>query len=211
MVQVIVLWQFIESNLTETLLNCFSVYILPSDDQLPLFTVMTQIPSTAPPLRVILPKSLSTTSSSQPESSLRCDLLNTWKCDNCPRTFKTDRGRNQHQNKCRTSSSSSVVRIQPNVEVQQPQPLVLGRIPWRTLNSSSMQRTMKLSIGEKTFSCCLQVRQENCIFVRPLDYLRCGQSSRSWVKLHGKQLWSCRHSFCRNRVTIQRQETILTA
>ena len=87
---------------------------------------MTQIPSTAPPLRVILPKSLSTTSSSQPESSLRCDLLNTWKCDNCPRTFKTDRGRNQHQNKCRTSSSSSVVRSQPNVEVQQPQPLVWG-------------------------------------------------------------------------------------
>ena len=83
---------------------------------------MSQISSSAPPMRVILPKSSiqSELSSSEPTQT------NSWKCNHCPRTFKTDRGRNQHQSKCRTSGSSSVVRIQPNVEVLQPQPLVWG-------------------------------------------------------------------------------------
>ena len=83
---------------------------------------MSQISSSAPPMRVILPKSSieSELSSSEPTQT------NSWKCNHCTRTFKTDRGRYQRQSKSRTLGSSSVVRIQPNVEVLQPQPLVWG-------------------------------------------------------------------------------------
>ena len=131
---------------------------------------MSQLSSSAQPMQIVLPKSTLQTELTSSEPT----RVNSWKHDYCPRTFKTDRGRNQHQNKCRTSVFSGVVRIQPSEKFNNLSHLLGGRIHWRTLNSSSMQRTMKLSIGEITFSCCNQVRQENCLSARPLDYLRCG-------------------------------------
>ena len=63
------------------------------------------LPSSAPvqvrPLQQLSIPSMSS-SSSQPESS--------WKCEKCPRTFQTDRGRKQHQGKC-ISAPKKVVTI----------------------------------------------------------------------------------------------------
>ena len=69
---------------------------------------MNQMPSTAPPLRAILPKSLSM-SSSQPESSLRCNQ--------CLRSFKTDRGLRQHISKSKCTVNSQLrPELQPTTQ-----------------------------------------------------------------------------------------------
>ena len=68
----------------------------------------TAFSSSAPHLRMILPKPTCTTSSTQPIQS----KADAWICQNCSRSFKTDRGCKQHQKKCTSVivDSSVIVR-----------------------------------------------------------------------------------------------------
>ena len=62
------------------------------------------LPSSAPePGRPLQQLPENTMPSSQTEIS--------WKCEYCPRTFQTDRGRKQHQGKCTSSVPKKVVTI----------------------------------------------------------------------------------------------------
>ena len=107
--------------------------------------------SSAPPLRMILPKQTLFISSSQP---VPVQSSNSWKCQNCPRRFKTERGQKQHQNKCAASGANNVIKVEnlPDVTfVYDSLPVVISSvaIPVSQTQLSPTNRERSSAIGNE--------------------------------------------------------------
>ena len=82
------------------------------------------IQSSAPQPRAILPKAAVTLPATQPTQSTSSNL---WKCKNCPRSFKTERGRKLHENKCEIRLNAvDNVGINIAATPHDPEPLFWG-------------------------------------------------------------------------------------
>ena len=130
-----------------------------------IFFVMSNIaylPSSAPTLRTLLPKSLPVTLS-QPIADYSVEVLRTaWSCEFCARQFKTDRGRKQHQSKC----TASVIHPTPvfdrqNVAIIPVQPLVVQPLVWGSHNLQDIELIINSTYDEI-------VRWRKNIFMLPL-------------------------------------------